>query len=115
MTLEEFKTWCIEKDLPSFDMSVSWSAGGTWGNCWDDTVGHISAEPPKELVQFDELLQGVKPEITFLQYKTMYNSLVQETEDCQGDYYGGREYYVGLKINFDKVYEYLKDKGWLPE
>ena len=89
-------------------MSERWSTGGTWGNCWGDS-GTITAENPKEFVEFDRLLENVCPMITFLQYKRIYSECVTCENDYENDYYGGRETYAYWQCDLKKLYELLQE------
>ena len=70
-------------------ISVSWSLGGSSGNCWNDKMDHYSAEAPEELDGLDIILEAVAPAMTFLQYKNLVREVVTYREEMHSDYYGG--------------------------
>lgn len=92
--------------------SEEWGLGGTSGNCWDDTKYSISADPqPVNFKEFDELLEKICPNITFLQYKKIYNNCVTTETHQQSDYYGGSVEYCKFVCDLDKLYQELNVLG----
>jgi len=91
--------------------SESWCMGGTWGNCWGDS-GTVSAEaPPASFVEFDSLLEKICPNITFLQYKGIYNDCVGTDDYGDSDYYGGSTTYGYYYFNVETLYNALRERG----
>ena len=96
--------------------SDTWCLGGTCGNCWDDTLSHIGAdEQPTEFKEFDDLLMEVCPNITLLQYKKLYNSLVSIEIECESDYYGGSTENAYYKCNLKDLYNMMKEMDLINE
>lgn len=93
---------------PNVLKSERWSLGGTWGNYRGDT-GTIEPSDPKEFTEFDELLERICPDITFLQYKKLQKACVVYKTDYERDYYGGREEFgwweCDIKTLYDKLIE----------
>ena len=93
--------------------SASWSLGGTYGTCYRDTLYNISPDSPKAFTEFDNLLEKICPNITFLQYKKLENECTQIVEYGESDYYGGREYRAYHKCNLHKLYDLLNEMGYI--
>lgn len=88
--------------------SESWSLGGTYGSCWDSTLHAVSGEPPlATFKEFDELLETVCPNITFLQYKKIYNNCVTTDISYESDYYGGSTSSAFYKYEVENLYNEL--------
>jgi len=94
--------------------SESWSGGGTWGNCWGDT-GEISGDDPNDFKEFDELLERLCPNITFLQYKKIYHECVDIETTYEHDYYGGSETIHRWRCDMEKLYKLLIEKNFIKE
>lgn len=92
--------------------SDSWSLGGTYGNCWNDTKHQVSGEPqPASFFEFDNLLESVCPNITFLQYKKLYNACVSTDTRGESDYYGGHVEYGFYQFNVKHLFDELVNLG----
>lgn len=109
--------WCnyflplIENSSENCIYSKPWSLGGTWGDCWGN-LGTISPEPqPKNFKEFDDLLMKVCPNISYLQYKILYDNCVSIDEDSNYDYYGGHEYQARFKLNVKDCYDWLVENN----
>ena len=95
--------------------SDTWCLGGSWGDCWGNT-GMVSAdEQPTEFKEFDDLLMEVCPNITLLQYKKLYNSLVSIESGCENDYYGGSTENAYYKCNLKDLYNMMIEMGLINE
>lgn len=91
--------------------SDAWCLGGTWGSCWGDK-GTVSPEAqPTAFKAFDELLEKLCPNISFMQYKSIYNETVKIVEDGYGDYYGGYRNNAHFECDLVKLYEMLSERG----
>lgn len=96
--------------------SDSWSLGGTYGNCWNDSKSQVSGEPqPASFSEFDNILESVCPNITFLQYKKLYNACVSTDTRGESDYYGGHVEYGFYKFNVKYLYDELISLGIISE
>jgi hypothetical protein len=88
--------------------SETWSLGGTYGSCWSDTLNRVEGSAPlASFVEFDELLEKISPNITFLQYKRVYNNCVTTDTGSESDYYGGSTSYAYYKCNIEQLYNEL--------
>lgn len=91
--------------------SASWSLGGTCGNCWDDHLSPITPDKTPEFTEFDELLEKICPNITFMQYKKLYKNCVTTNEESVSDYYGGCEYRANYVCDLQQLYYDLEEMG----
>ena len=94
-------------------IGVSWSMGGTSGNCWDDHLSEISGEIEPEFTIIDSILEHYCPNISFIQYKSMSNKLLHRESNSEGDYYGGSETYGSKYIYLEELFEWLKEKNYI--
>lgn len=92
-----------------FLVSNTWSGGGTAGSCWSDGLTTISADPIPEFTEFDDMLLNICPNISFLQYKKLYNSCVIVDEYQERDYYGGSETIYQYICDLKKLYNEMLD------
>lgn len=65
------------------------TGGYSGGSCWDDSDPQpYTEEPPKDRFKVLELvLEKLKPNITFLQYKKI-ESMIHDNEETEYEYYG---------------------------
>lgn len=99
-------------------VAVQWITGGlTGGNCWqdhDETCWEsMSGDPEPELTDLDTILEHFKPDISFIQYKRLYQELIERGEHRSNEYYGNYTDYAHKFIRLRRLYNYLSDKGWL--
>lgn len=87
--------------------SDSWSKGGTNCDCWGNTYV-VEEESPVEFKEFDKLLEIVKPDISFLQYKKLFSNCVYTDYYYDSDYYGGSVTYEFYKCDLKHLYEELE-------
>lgn len=125
MTYEEFlfhlkenlispwDSWRISFHDKKDQIGVSWSLGGTHGNCYDSELSSVSGDVEPDLTDLDLILEYYCPNISFLQYKTMYSKLLHRGTDSSGDYYGGSITYGYKYINLEELFEWLKEKGYI--
>jgi hypothetical protein len=107
------KVWAIRNNLGDNDVfeSSSWSLGGTWCG-YDGARGTVSPEtPPTSFVEFDNLLENICPQITFIQYKKVYAQCVKVEEYSNHDYYGGTTHYAKFVCDLKELYKGLKSLG----
>lgn len=91
--------------------SASWCLGGSYQNCWG-TGGSVSSEDqPTSYEDFDLLLEKICPNITFLQYKKLYNSCIEIETYNEHDYYGGSTEHAYFECDIEKLYNGLKQIG----
>ena len=87
--------------------SERWTTGGSWGS-WTGESGTISPEPqPTVFQEFDDLIESLCPNITYLQYKKLYGQCVTIEEESESDYYGGTQYYSYFECDLKKLYEMM--------
>lgn len=94
--------------------SVSWSMGGTSGNCWNNNIDTCEPEmEPEDGPEFDAILEALTPELTFMQFRGIQREVFKRTQKTQGDYYGGSvtEGHKGFLIK--DLYEALNKRGLL--
>lgn len=91
--------------------SASWSLGGTYGSCWDDHLSPIAPDETPEFTEFDELVEKICPNITFMQYKKLYKNCVTTEKESVSDYYGGTEYRANYVCNLEQLYYDLEEMG----
>lgn len=94
--------------------SESWSLVGECGNCWGDTW-HVEAQEPKEFVRLDDFLIKVVPNMTFLQYKKVFNHCVDKIEWHEHDYYSEGTYETCWRCDMEKLYVMLKEMNLIKE
>ncbi len=96
--------------------SSSWCGGGSYGNCWDDTMSPVSAEdPPKyfeELADVIDSLKTVKP-ISIRDYFKIMDECVKIDEKFEADYYGGGTTYYRYVLNLNDLYDFLEKNNFL--
>lgn len=89
--------------------SDEWSTGGSYGNCWNDSIDVYEAdEPLTEFKEFDDLLTTICPDISFLTYKKLKQISCSLGERHEKDYYGGNgSNYAYHKCNIEVLYNEL--------
>ena len=91
--------------------------GSSGGNCWGGTstpyrTGREASEA--EVPTLDELIAELAPDISFIKYKVLVNSIQwQTTEYCSSDYYGNYRDYGYKYIDCNSLYEALESAGSL--
>lgn len=91
----------------------TWSLGGYYGT--SNGTSSISAEPQKEFIEFDELLEELCPQITFLQYKHLVRKCCDISIYEERDYYCGTETKARHICNLKKLYYELTEMGIIKE
>jgi hypothetical protein len=90
--------------------SESWCLGGSWRNCWGDS-GQVNSEPQPEFVELDSILTKLCPNISFLQYKNIYNKCASIDEYGDSDYYGGSTSHARFVCHFPTLYRTLLENN----
>lgn len=113
-TLKPLKNKYWSKKLGYDTMtSDSWRTGGEICS-YDGWSSEVEPEKaPQCFAEFDDLLEKLCPNISFLTYKKIYNECVTIQDDYEQDYYGGTQYYSVYCCNLDRLYEMLKERGYL--
>lgn len=97
-------------------LRVEWSTGGmSGGNCWNDCAPtyRASDEQPAEFQLLDTILEHFKPNISFIQYKLLTQTLVEHGSRTSDEYYGNSSEYATKTIELEKLFNYMNEKQWL--
>lgn len=78
--------------------------GYSGGNCWGDEPTPYVADPPEPWVVFDYVFEIIKPDISYLQFRKVENS-VKKFSDSQWEYYGNSTNYEIKYIPLSEVYK----------
>ena len=92
--------------------SEKWATGGALGNCWDSHLSPVSPDDPLDFKAFDDLLEEICPNITFLHYKKLRKECIETEDSYESDYYGGGTNYLNWVCDLEKVYNSLKELGY---
>ena len=68
-----------------------------------------------DFVEFDELIERVCPNISFIQYKNVYRKCVVQKTRTVYDYYGGSEEKAWWECDMKALYKILLEKGLVTE
>lgn len=90
-----------------------WTLGGTTRD-WNGSVELMRDETP-DFVEFDELIEQVCPNISFIQYKNIYRKCVTQKTRTDYDYYGGSEEKAWWECDMKTLYKTLLEKGLITE
>jgi hypothetical protein len=94
--------------------SDTWCSGGDWADCWGNR-GDCWTDDPVEFKEFDNLIERLCPNITFLQYKRIHSDCVTLETDYDYDYYGGCQHNSYYVCDMKKLYEMIKELGYITE
>jgi hypothetical protein len=113
-------SWHNRKQIPCepyvyVEWSVSYVGGGS---CWhtgneDPHYTESTGNPPEELTFLDDLLEEVKPGVSFLQYRNLTNKLIEHDTRTESEYYGNSTTYAQKIIKLKPLYDYLQEKNWI--
>ena len=113
MTKAEVRAWENTHMSEAF-FGETWTTGGMGGgSCWDDgTEDHHHAisgsiEPP--LADLDALLLRVAPNISFLLYRNLENTLLRRGEYSENEYYGNYTEYAFKRIVLLELFDFLRE------
>lgn len=104
-----FKSYGTNSD-PNIMKSEDWTLGGTIRDWHGHTVELMKEETP-DFVEFDELIEQVCPNISFIQYKNIYRKCVVQKTRTDCDYYGGSEEKAWFECDMKNLYKILLEKG----
>lgn len=90
-----------------------WTLGGTTRD-WNGSVELMRDETP-DFVEFDELIERICPNISFIQYKNIYRKCVTQKTRTDYDYYGGYEEKAWFECDMKTLYKILLEKGLISE
>lgn len=96
-------------------ISIKWETGGrSGGSCWDnDEEDHhydTPGEPEPEFEEFDEILNTLCPDISFMKYKKLCSVLIENNDNIEYEYYGNYTHYAFKHVDLDNLYEYLNNE-----
>ena len=94
---------------PDIMKSEEWSLGGTSADYYGSAVTLMKDQTP-DFVEFDELIERVCPNISFIQYKNVYRKCVTQKTRTEYDYYGGYEEKAWWECNLKDLYKILLEK-----
>lgn len=60
-------------------------------------------------------MEDVCPNISFIQYKRIFNECVEIEDFNESDYYGGTEYKSRYKLDVRKCYKMLRERNLIEE
>mgnify|MGYP006935470136 CR=1 FL=1 len=103
-----------EYDCPH--LFVQWETGGvSGGSCWDSSnpQPYTTSNPEGELQCLDKILEYFVPNLSFLQYRILYNSLVERESRTEYEYYGNSTDYSYKEVDIKKLFDYMVGKEWL--
>lgn len=102
-----------------FFYNEEYTGGITGGSCWDssDSVhshytnesGAIDAIKGFDEI-FDNILTETCPNITFIQYKNIYNDVIKTATRTEYEYYGNTSDYLCVYCEVHQMYEALVQK-----
>lgn len=110
-----FQMFLDKFELEPYVKSDDWTTGGEWGNCWGERGGYSGEAPPESFDKFDELIEKVWPDISFLQYKKLHKECVSIKEGNSHDYYSSGRDYAFYQLDVRKLYDMLEELGQLPD
>ena len=103
----------LEEDNKYF-YSDAWRTGGETSSWNSDRTSRMDAEAPCEFELFDEVMEKICPNITFLQYKKLYRECVRVDTRHQSDYYSwwDEDFH---KCDIEKLFDMLLEMGYIKE
>lgn len=99
---------------PDIMKSEEWCLGGTTRN-WHGNAVELMREDTPDFVEFDELIERVCPNISFIQYKNIYRKCVTQKTRTNYDYYGGSEEKAWFECDMKELYKILLENGLITE
>lgn len=108
-----FQSYGTNSD-PDIMKSEDWTLGGTIRD-WNGHTVELMKEQTPDFVEFDELIEQVCPNISFIQYKNVYRKCVVQKTRTDYDYYGGSEEKAWWECNLKDLYKILLEKGLITE
>lgn len=94
--------------------SEDWCLGGEWGDCWGHH-GVVYASSPEEFTEFDDFLESIVPNISFLQYKKLRNHCVEQIEWHESDYYSSGTNRACWRCDMKKLYNMMKEMNLIED
>lgn len=120
MQMEDVKS-ALEVTRETWLTSEKVSTGGvSGGSCWDSGENgdphraYTNSYEEPELPHFDEMMEAIKPTITFLTYKRVLKEAdIQRKEETEHEYYGNHTNYVYKTVQLGGLYDALVTCGVL--
>lgn len=103
------------KVKPDPHLYVKWSTGGvSGGSCYGgDNYAYTNSDPVPDLTSLDLILEAIKPDLTFLQYKRLVAAVQQHDSWKEDEYYGNSTNYTCKKVRLRDLFDFLSSEGWL--
>ena len=89
--------------------SDSWNLGGTCCDCWGGAYSVTPEPQPASFSEFDNLLESLCPDLSFLKYKKLYHQCVDIEQGIENDYYGGSIHHAFYRCDIQKMFEMLDE------
>lgn len=99
----------LEVSENRFIRSEEWCLGGTECNYLGDRY-YVDPQPPlKTFEELDELILDIRPNLSFLDYRKLWDECVSVKEIKHHDYYGGTVTCAYYEADAEKVFKMLND------
>lgn len=81
------------------------------GDCWGGKakIYYNSLPINPTIPELDYILEIYWPNITYIKYKELVNTLMKETEFFDGEYYGNYKIYIVYYIEIPELYKFIID------
>ena len=101
--------WAIPCHIKEPVIYCKYETGGvTGGSCWGTDYRSYTNDPPADrFAVLDLVVEMLKPNITYLQYKKIDSMIHDNTETDYGDYYGNSSDYKVEYIILSELEEFL--------
>lgn len=110
---EAFESYYCLKSWLEPRIFIKWTIGGmTGGSCWGSRADEpVIAEQEPEFESLDKIIEELCPNITFLQYRRLCQTLIKEEQDSDYYYYGNYREKRIKSIILDELENYLREKN----
>jgi hypothetical protein len=102
-------SWCSDPYI-----AQTWCSGGqSGGSCWDEGKPNYYAresdDPPAEWQVLENLIDGLFPNLSYRDYKTVIRPLIRPFSYSENEYYGNYTNYSGYLVSLKDLHKlYLK-------
>ena len=96
------------------ELELRWRTGGLeGGNCWDgqDRQYAVGGEAEPAFEDFDNLLEKVCPDLSYLRYKKL-ERLIEIGEERENEYYGNYSIHAVKTLSIDTLWDFLNEHGY---
>ena len=91
--------------------SESWCLGGNYETCWG-YGGEVNGEaPPSSFKELDNVLDKILPNLSARDYRKICDSIIQDNEYGESDWYGGHCSYMYWYFMPESLYNLLIEMG----